>query len=94
MRGGAVLWRGMRLTDLTSELRQRMGVGADAAGVVVIDVMHNSAAQRAAVQIGDVIERVAESSIHDVASFNAHVRGQQGPVKIRVRSRGELVVRP
>ena len=94
MRGGAVLWRGMRLTDLTSELRQRMRVGADAAGVVVIDVMQNSAAQRAAVQIGDVIERAAGSSIHDVASFNIHVRGQQGPVKIRVRSRGEFVVRP
>ena len=75
--GGAVLWRGMRLTDLTPELRRRMAVDSDTAGVVVIDVMDSSAAQRAAVRIGDVIERVAESSIHNVASFNALVRGQQ-----------------
>ena len=94
MRGDAVLWRGMRLTDLTPDLRRRMGVDAGAAGVVVIDVVQDSAAERAAVEIGDIIGGVAEAAIHDVATFNAHVRGQQGPVKIRVHSRGELIVRP
>lgn len=94
MRGGAVLWRGMRLADLTPEMRRGMAVDSDIAGVVVIDVLDDSAAQRAAVQIGDVIERVAESSVRDVASFNARVRGRPGPVKIGVHARGELVVRP
>ncbi len=94
MRGGAVLWRGMRLTDLTPDLRRRMGVDATAAGVVVIDVMNGSAAQRAAVQIGDVIESVAEAPVRNTAAFDTQVRGQQGPVKIRLHTRGELVVRP
>jgi serine protease Do len=93
MRGDAVLWRGMRLTDLTPDLRSRMGVDAGAVGLVVIDVVEGSAAERAAVRIGDVIDRVAESAIHDTATFNACVRGQRGPVTIRVYGRGELVVR-
>ena len=94
MRGGALLWRGMRLADLTPEARQRMGVDIAAAGVVVIDVAQDSPAQRAAVQIGDVIEGVGEVAVHDIAGFQTHVRSQQGPVKIQVRARGEVVVPP
>jgi serine protease Do len=94
MRGGALLWRGMRLADLTPDARQRMGVDIAAAGVVVIDVAQDSPAQRAAVQIGDVIEGVGEVPVHDIAGFQTHVRSQQGPVKIQVRARGEVVVTP
>lgn len=94
MRGGAVLWRGLRLTDLTPHVRQRMGVDATAAGVVVIDVQAGSSTQRPPVEIGDVIERVAEATVRDLADFQARVRGRQGPVKIHVRARGELVIPP
>jgi serine protease Do len=94
MRGDAVLWRGMRLTDLTPDLRRRMGMDAGATGVVVIDVVPDSVAERAGVEIGDIIEGVAEASIDDVVAFNTHVSGQQGPLKIRVHARGELVIQP
>jgi serine protease Do len=94
MRGGAVLWRGMRLADLTPDARQRMGVDAAAVGVIVIDVEEGSPAHRAAVQIGDVIEAVEEASVRDIAAFQTQVGGQQGSVKIRIRARGELVVHP
>ncbi|MFQ5806127.1 MAG: trypsin-like peptidase domain-containing protein [Phycisphaerae bacterium] len=94
MRGGAVMWRGMRLTDLTLQVRQRLGVDAAAVGVVVIDVEQDSPAQRAAVRIGDVIEGVAEAAVRDITAFQAQVRGQQGTVRIRVRRRGELVIHP
>lgn len=94
MRGGAMVWRGMRLTDLTPYVCQRMGVTAGSVGVVVIDVADDSPAQRAAVQVGDVIDGVAETSVRDIAGFRTRVCGRQGPVKIRVRARGELVVSP
>jgi S1-C subfamily serine protease len=94
MRGGALVWRGMRLTDLTPLVRERMNVGSDSMGVVVIDVAENSPAQHAAVQIGDVIDGVANASVQDIAAFRRRVEDQQGPVRIRVRTRGELVVGP
>jgi serine protease Do len=94
MRGGAVLWRGLRVTDATTQVRRRMGVAAESVGVVVIDVAQDSPAERAALQIGDVIERVAETPIQSIAGFQASVRGKKGPLKIRVRSRGELLVQP
>jgi len=94
MRGDAALWRGMRLADLTPLVRQRMGVDGAAVGVVVIDVAQGSPAQHAGVEIGDVIEGVAEASVRGIADFQAQVRGQQGPLKIRVQARGVLVVRP
>jgi serine protease Do len=94
MRGGALLWRGMRLTDLDPDRRRRMGMDPTALGVVVIDVMQGSAAQRAAIQVGDVIEQVAQACVHDASAFRAEVRGQNGPVKIRVHARGEFVVPP
>ena len=94
MRGGAVLWRGMRLTDLSPLVRQKMSVNVGAVGVVVIDVTHDSPAEKAAIRIGDVIQAVAESSVYDTVGFQKQVRGHQGPVKIRVLARGELLVRP
>jgi len=94
MRGGAILWRGMRLANLTTAARRRMGIAADTVGVIVIDVAEHSAAERAAIEIGDVIETVAEAPVYDIAGFQSRVRGREGPVKIRIRARGERVVRP
>ena len=94
MRGGAVLWRGMRLTDLNADQRRRLRVDPAASGVIVVDVMQGSAAERAALQIGDVIEGVAEARTRDMVAFKAQVSSQPGPVKIRVHTRGELVVQP
>jgi serine protease Do len=92
MRGGAIAWRGMRLTDLTPLVREKLGLDAGAEGIVVIDVAHDSPAQKAAVEIGDVIEGVADAFVPDVNSFRSRVQNCDGPVKIRVRSRGERVV--
>jgi len=94
MRGGAVLWRGMRLTDLNSIVRRRMEVSAAASGVAVIDVIAGSPADRAEIQIGDIVESVGKELVGDVASFDAHVRAAHGPVKVRIRARGEVVINP
>ena len=92
MRGGAIVWRGLRLADLTPLVQEKMGVEAGAEGVVVIDVDDNSPAQRAALHVGDVIEGVDDDAVGDVISFRRRVQSCDGAVKLRVRWRGELVV--
>jgi serine protease Do len=94
MRGNAILWRGMRLADLTVESRQRMQVAANAEGVVVIDVAKDSPAARAGLKIGDVIERIADARAADIGSFRDRVRSENGAVKLHVRARGELTIQP
>ncbi len=94
MRGGAILWRGMRLADLTPESRQRMQVASGVNGVIVIDVVSGSSAAQAGVKIGDVIESAAAAKTNDIASFRSKVQSENGPVRVRVRNRGELTVQP
>jgi serine protease Do len=94
MRGGAMFWRGLRLANLTPDSYVRMNADADVTGVVVIDVADNSPAERARVQIGDVIERVGNTPVGDIAGFRRCVSTQAGTVSLTVRSRGTLRVPP
>ncbi|HUU98191.1 MAG TPA: PDZ domain-containing protein, partial [Phycisphaerae bacterium] len=94
MRGGAILWRGMRLANLTPDSRLRMNADVNATGVVVIDVLEKSPAERARVQIGDVIEQVGQAPVNDIVAFRQRVSSQAGMVPIAVRGRGTLKVPP
>ena len=94
MRGNAVLWRGMRVTDLTADARKTMKVAADACGIVVIDIEGNSPASRAGVQIGDVIQTVAGKPVHDTVEFLLWSHAEQGPLEIRVRDHGRRLILP
>jgi serine protease Do len=94
MRGDATFWRGMRLANLTPDSRVRMNAGADATGIVVIDVSERSPAQRARVQIGDVIVRVGDTPVADVAEFRRCVANQAGTVLVTVSGRGTLNITP
>ena len=94
MRGGSVLWRGMRLSDLNDESRQRLRVASTAAGVVVIDVFENSPAGKARVKIGDVVEQVAGHNVSDVAEFRRRVQTLDGRVELRLRGAGSKIIQP
>lgn len=95
MRGGAILWRGMRLAELTPESRQRMQVDAGVrTGLVVIDVAKGSPSARAQIAINDIIERVVDSPASDVGAFRAATRNQSGAVTLRIRGRGDVIVQP
>jgi len=94
LRIGAIHWRGMRLTNLTMQVRERMGIDAGVAGIVVIDVALDSPAARARIQAGDVIERVAETAVSEVTAFRQRVRSEKGAVSVRVRERGDVSVSP
>lgn len=93
MRGGAVLWRGLRLADLTPETGPRLEVaGRD--GVVVLDVVENSPASRAGIRIGDVLEAVNGQRVVDVTQFREAVRVEKAAVRVVVRARGSVEVGP
>ena len=94
MRGGSVLWRGMRLSDLTNSSRERLRVASTAAGVVVIDVLENSPAAAAHIRIGDVVEQVGGEAVKDVGEFRRRVQAAAGAVELRLRSAGNKTILP
>ncbi len=94
MRGGAVIWRGLRLADLTSDSRARMRIAAEAMGLVVIDVAEKSAAERAGLRIGDVVEKVQGAAVRDTGDFLSRIRGNEGGVDLKLRGRGVVRVDP
>lgn len=93
LRSGAFLWRGLRVTDLTPEARERLLVDGDAVGVVILEVENDSPIARQ-IQIGDVIERVEQARVRDVHGFRQAVQSQNGPVEVTVRGRGKVRVSP
>ena len=94
MRGGSILWRGMRLSNLDDQSRRRMRVGSTGAGVVVVDVLKNSPARKAQIEIGDVVEQVAGQVIKDVGDFRRSVQANSGTVELRLRGAGRKTIRP
>jgi serine protease Do len=94
MRGGAIAWRGMRLTDLSPDARQHMRVDGEARGVVVIEVEPDSPAGRAPLRVGDVIEEVAGEPIRDTHEFLSRVRGTEGVLVVSVRKVGARSIEP
>ncbi|MCK4343105.1 MAG: trypsin-like peptidase domain-containing protein [Phycisphaerae bacterium] len=94
MRDRAVLWRGMRVTDLTDDVRRIMGGDAALRGVLVIDVLPDTPAERADVQIGNLIEGIAGEPIQDTAEFRARTRAASGPLEMSIRNRGTRTVTP
>ncbi len=92
LRSGAILWRGMRLTELTPETRRYAKVDADGVGLVVLDVQLDSPAAHARVQVGDVLESVAGSAAPDTQSFLLLVRGRDEAVQMHFRQGGAITV--
>jgi serine protease Do len=94
MRGGAILWRGLRLADVTREVRDRFQVESAARGVVVIEAARERSEPGPGVSVGDVIEGVGDRAVRDTYDFGDLVRNQDGPVLLRVRRKGHIVIPP
>jgi serine protease Do len=94
MRGNAITWRGMRLTDLSPDARRHMRVDSEAQGVVIIEVELDSPAGRAALRVGDVIEAAGGAPVRDTYEFLARVRGAEGPLVVSVRKVGSRSIEP
>lgn len=60
---------GIQISDLTSDLAQRLGLEKDAQGVVIQEVRGGSPAEEAGLQSGDLIQRVGTTVVKNVKDF-------------------------
>lgn len=70
--GSATVIPGLKTRNLSADVARALGIKATR-GVVVTQVDGNSAADDAGLQRGDVIERVASTSVATVAELNAQI---------------------
>jgi serine protease Do len=69
--------RGVDVDELTSDVRQQLGLKPDVKGVVVTNVADDSPAADAGLQRGDVIEQINRQPVNSVADYQRLV-GQAG----------------
>ncbi len=65
---------GVRIEDVTDELRKEYTIEADVTGVVVTSVEESSAAAKVGLQEGDVILQVNRQPVKTAAEARAHRR--------------------
>jgi serine protease Do len=70
---------GVRLVEVTPELREHLG-GQPDAGVLVSQVMKGMPAEMAGIRVGDLIEAVDGQSIEDVGDLVEAIEGSEGGV--------------
>ncbi len=92
MRSGSILWRGMRLVDLGAEVRKLMRVDETVHGVLVIEVLPDTPADRADFEIGDLIERIDGEPVRDTTEFLLRARATDGALRLAIRHRGNRIV--
>jgi len=61
---------GVQVDELTPDIRQQLGLGADVKGVVVTSVPSGSPADDAGLQRGDVIEQVDRQPVNSVSDYH------------------------
>ncbi len=65
---------GMKVDNITSQLRQQFGV-SEKTGVVVISVEQGSLAGESGIHPGDIIKEVNRKTVRNLADYNAAMRG-------------------
>ncbi len=79
---------GVRVEKLSEDLAQALGATGDQ-GVLVVEVIEDTPAQKAGVRAGDVIVRVAGESVSDPDGLVKTLRGQDGRVDIVLLRKGQ-----
>ena len=74
---------GIRVDNLTNQLREFFGVTGDA-GVLVASVDSGSAAEKAGLKAGDVVTSVDSRPVRTPAEFDREMRSGTGKVSLRV----------
>lgn len=87
---------GVRIEDVTDELRKEYTIEADVTGVVVTSVEENSAASKVGLQEGDVILQVNRQPVKTAAEARAHKGDAGAAVQLKILRAGQtkfLVIR-
>ncbi len=76
-------WRGMRVSAITSEIKERLDIAADEDGVVVTAVDPGSPAEEAGINAGVLIKALDGKAVKNIREFNAVIKNI--PVEKNVR---------
>ncbi len=71
--GKATVLEGVRVENLTPDIRSKLGLSSDAVGVAVVSVRPGSTAEESGLQRGDVITEIDRHTVKDVADYNTQV---------------------
>lgn len=80
--------KGVQVDELTSDIRQQLGLGPDVKGVVVTDVPEGSPASEADLQRGDVIEQVNRHPVNSVSEYQRLIREAGAQAVVLLIDRG------
>jgi serine protease Do len=87
---------GIRVTDMTPELAQRLNIG-DTAGVVVVNVESGSKGAQAGVQVGDIIKEINHQVIETADDYTEAMRKVEGGKSVNLfiwrKNAGFLVIK-
>jgi serine protease Do len=86
--GKGAFVEGMQVSELDQQTRRQLNIPNDVNGLVVTDVDSGSAAERAGLREGDVIEEVNREPVRSLRDATSHLRSQGGSVLLRVWSNG------
>jgi serine protease Do len=90
--------RGVQVDELTSDIRQQLGLKPDVKGVVVTEVPDASPAADAGLQRGDVIEQINKQPVNTVADYQRLINTAGKQTLVLLVNRGGnttfLVVQP
>jgi serine protease Do len=79
---------GVQVDELTNNIRQQLGLGADVKGVVVTEVPDGSPAAEVGLQRGDVIEQVNRHQVSSVSDYQRLIREAGGQALVLLVNRG------
>ena len=80
--------RGITAQELTSSIREQLGLSPQTRGVVISDLEQDSPAAQQGLQSGDVIESINRQPVRSVADFDRLAVGATGDVLLRVNRQG------
>jgi predicted metalloprotease with PDZ domain len=78
---------GVRVEKLTSDLAQALGVDGDR-GVLVLQVMEDTPAQKAGIRAGDVILRVGNRDVSETSDLTSEIQRSEGRADIVLLRKG------
>lgn len=84
---------GVSVLELTPDLKTYMGLGPDAQGVVITEVLPESPAGRSGMTRGDVITRFGQTSIVEPRDLDDIQRPYPEPVRVTVYREGKILTK-
>ncbi|HOF41017.1 MAG TPA: trypsin-like peptidase domain-containing protein [Candidatus Hydrogenedentes bacterium] len=70
---------GLRTQPLTDQMRERLGLDGDLAGVVVSEVKASSPADKAGIRVGDIVVRIGKYAVRNMDDFKRLMKEQAQP---------------